>query len=66
MPLHAGRYNSIYENFWTPNNPSNTTPRPDKLTENPYFFESRGYQDGSFVKIRNITVGAMVPARSSR
>jgi TonB-linked SusC/RagA family outer membrane protein len=59
----AGRYNSIYENFWTPSNPSNTTPRPDKLTENPYFFESRGYQDGSFVKVRNVTLGAVIPAR---
>ena len=31
----AGRYNSPAENFWTPNNPSQTTPRPDKNTENP-------------------------------
>jgi TonB-linked SusC/RagA family outer membrane protein len=58
----AGRYNSIRENFWTPNNPSNTTPRPDKNTENPYFFESRGYEDGSFVKLRNVTLGANIPA----
>jgi TonB-linked SusC/RagA family outer membrane protein len=59
----AGRYNSPAENFWTPTNPSNTTPRPDKNTENPYFFESRGYEDGSFLRIRNITVGAQVPQR---
>ncbi|MEO8564220.1 MAG: TonB-dependent receptor [bacterium] len=58
----AGRYNSPAENFWTPNNPSNTTPRPDKNTENPFFSTSRGYEDGSFVKIRNITLGAQVPA----
>jgi TonB-linked SusC/RagA family outer membrane protein len=59
----AGRYNSIAEDFWTPTNPSNTTPRPDKNTESPYFSDSRGYQDGSFVKIRNITLGGTVPAR---
>ena len=59
----AGRYNSIAEDFWTPNNPSNTAPRPDKNTENPYFSGARGYQDGSFVKIRNITLGGTVPAR---
>ncbi len=59
----AGRYNSPKEDYWTPTNPSNTAPRPDKNTENPYFFESRGYQDGSFVKIRNITLGGNVPAR---
>jgi len=59
----AGRYNSIKEDLWTPSNPSNTAPRADKNTENPYFWESRGYQDGSFVKIRNITLGATLPAR---
>ena len=59
----AGRYNSPAENFWTPNNPSQTTPRPDKNTENPFFFESRGYEDGSFVRIRNITLGGQVPQR---
>ena len=59
----AGRYNSPAENFWTPNNPSQTTPRPDKNTENPFFFESRGYEDGSFLRIRNITLGAQVPLR---
>ena len=59
----AGRYNSPAENFWTPNNPSQTTPRPDKNTENPFFFESRGYEDGSFLRIRNITLGGQVPAR---
>jgi TonB-linked SusC/RagA family outer membrane protein len=59
----AGRYNSIAEDLWTPSNPSNTAPRADKNTENPYFWESRGYQDGSFVKIRNITLGGTVPSR---
>ena len=59
----AGRYNSIAEDFWTPTNPSNTAPRPDKNTENPYFSGARGYQDGSFVKIRNITLGTAVPTR---
>jgi TonB-linked SusC/RagA family outer membrane protein len=59
----AGRYNSPAEDFWTPSNPSNTAPRPDKNTENPFFSDSRGYQDGSFLKIRNITLGATVPAR---
>ena len=59
----AGRYNSIYEDYWTPSNPSNTAPRPDKNTEGPYFADARGYQDGSFVKIRNITLGGQIPSR---
>ena len=59
----AGRYNSVAEDYWTPTNPSNPAPRPDKNTESPFFADSRGYQDGSFVKIRNITLGGSVPAR---
>jgi TonB-linked SusC/RagA family outer membrane protein len=59
----AGRYNSPAENFWTPDNPSQTTPRPDKNTENPFYSSSRGYEDGSFLKIRNITLGGQIPAR---
>jgi TonB-linked SusC/RagA family outer membrane protein len=59
----AGRYNGVRVNYWTPENPSNEAPRPDKNTESPYFGESRGYEDGSFVRIRNITVGATVPER---
>jgi len=59
----AGRYNSPAENFWTPANPSQTTPRPDKNTENPFFSDSRGYEDGSFLRIRNITIGAQIPQR---
>ena len=59
----AGRYNGVKVDFWTPNNPSNTAPRPDKNTESPFFSDARGYEDGSFVKIRNITLGATVPDR---
>ena len=59
----AGRYNGVKVDFWTPDNPSNTAPRPDKNTESPFFSDARGYEDGSFVKIRNITVGATVPER---
>jgi hypothetical protein len=59
----AGRYNGVAVDFWTPVNPSNTAPRPDKNTENPVFGDARGYEDGSFVKIRNITLGVSVPQR---
>ena len=59
----AGRYNGIKVDFWTPDNPSNTAPRPDKNTESPFFSDARGYEDGSFVRIRNITMGASVPER---
>jgi hypothetical protein len=59
----AGRYNGVKVDYWTPTNPSNTAPRPDKSTEGPYYGDARGYEDGSFIKIRNITLGATVPER---
>jgi TonB-linked SusC/RagA family outer membrane protein len=59
----AGRYNGVKVDYWTPDNPSNTAPRPDKNTESPFFSDARGYEDGSFVKVRNITLGGTVPER---
>ncbi len=59
----AGRYNGVLVNYWTPTNPSNTDPRPNKNQENPIYGDTRGYQDGSFTRIRNITVGITVPER---
>ena len=59
----AGRYNGVKVNYWTPTNPSNEAPRPDKNTESPYYGDARGYEDGSYIKIRNITLGATVPER---
>jgi TonB-linked SusC/RagA family outer membrane protein len=58
----AGRYNNIYVNYWTPTNPSNTEPRPNAAQENPDFGGIRGYGDGSFIKVRTITVGYTVPS----
>jgi hypothetical protein len=59
----AGRYNGIKVNYWTPTNPSNTDPRPNKNQEFPPFGGTRAYEDGSFTRIRNITLGVTVPDR---
>ena len=59
----AGRYNGLAVDYWTPTNPSNTEPRPNKNQENPTFGDSRAYEDGSFTRIRNITLGVTVPSR---
>ena len=52
----AGRFNNISANYWTPENQSGTEPRPsvDGLGN---FASSRNYKDGSFVRIRDITLG---------
>ena len=53
----AGRYQQIKVDYWTPNNPSNEFPRPNKDQEFPVRNETLIYFDGSFVKIRNINFG---------
>jgi TonB-linked SusC/RagA family outer membrane protein len=57
----AGRYNNLRVNYWTPANPSNTDPRPNAAQENPLYGDARCYQDGSFVRVRSITLGYSVP-----
>jgi TonB-linked SusC/RagA family outer membrane protein len=58
-----GRENSIVRNYWTPNNPTNDYPRLNpRLTRSGW---SRAtvlrYDDGSFVKIKDITLGYTLP-----
>ena len=57
----AGRYNNIAVNYWTPTNPSNTDPRPSLDQERPTNNNALGFEDGSFIRIRSISVGYTVP-----
>ena len=62
----AGRFNNIATNYWTPENQTGTDPRPsvDGLGN---FASARNYKDGSFVRIRDITLGyALSPKLASR
>jgi TonB-linked SusC/RagA family outer membrane protein len=52
----AGRYNNVNVNYWMPNNPSNTDPRPNLDQERPENNSAMGFEDGSFVRIRSISV----------
>jgi TonB-linked SusC/RagA family outer membrane protein len=56
-PNMIGRYNTADREYWTPDNPTNKQPRPEAGVESPLYGSSRGYQDGSFLKIRNIRLG---------
>ena len=55
--------NSSLVNYWTPENPSNAFPRPNSsYSTNNYLLQSTvGYVDGSFVKIRDISLGYNLP-----
>jgi hypothetical protein len=57
---YTGELNQVAVDYWTPQNPSNTYPRPGNV--GPYS-SVLGYSDVSFVRISNITLGYTLPAR---
>jgi TonB-linked SusC/RagA family outer membrane protein len=59
-----GRYNNLDVDYWTPTNPTNAYPRPNSTNANGTVLgSSMTYFDGSFVKIRNITLGYTLPSK---
>lgn len=57
-----GRFNNLNIDYYTPENPTNDFPRPNRNQERPFNHVSLSYFDGSFVKIRNIALGYSLPA----
>ena len=57
------RFNAVDVNYWTPSTPSNEWPRPDQSfgTDTPYN-QLLNYVDGSYLRIRRITLGYTLPA----
>ncbi|TCO08836.1 SusC/RagA family TonB-linked outer membrane protein [Natronoflexus pectinivorans] len=61
-PDMQGRYQSRKIDYWTSDNPTNAYPRPDYGNGGqPTYWSSMNYVDGSFVKVRNISLGYTVP-----
>ncbi|HEY1200907.1 MAG TPA: SusC/RagA family protein, partial [Niastella sp.] len=60
--------NGAKANYWTPENPTNDYPRPNSNISRASlpFASTLGYKDGSFVKIRNITLGYTLPKTLSQ
>ena len=58
--LH-GKLNGIKVDYWTLENPSNTAPRPRDATIN--YFSSLSYQDASYIRLRNLSLGYSFPKR---
>jgi TonB-linked SusC/RagA family outer membrane protein len=58
-----GRYNNLDVNYFTPSNPTNEFPRPNSNQERPNNYNTLSYFDGSYFKIRNITLGCSLPKR---
>jgi TonB-linked SusC/RagA family outer membrane protein len=55
-------------NYWTPSNPSNDFPRADRKfnTSNYNGYISMNFIDGSFVKLKTVTLAYTLPAQMSR
>lgn len=64
--LHLqGRENGASVNYWTPENGSNEFPRPrttSSFASLPYS-STLAYVDGSFLKLRNVTIGYRLPGQ---
>lgn len=54
---------SYKADYWTEENPTNAYPKPNRLNPNSDLINTLGYVDGSFVKIRNITLGYSFPQK---
>ncbi|SKC15804.1 SusC/RagA family TonB-linked outer membrane protein [Dyadobacter psychrophilus] len=67
---NAGAYkpsaleNSSNVDYWTPENPTNAFPRPNSSysTTNYLYQSTLGYVKGSFVKIRDVSLGYNIPS----
>lgn len=57
--LGGGASNAMDLGYWTPENPSNTMPRP-RLTFI-YNISTLRYQDASYFRLRNVTLGYTIP-----
>ncbi len=56
-----GRYNNLDVNYWTPSNPTNDFPLPNRNQERPNNYTALSYFDATFFKIRNIGIGYSLP-----
>lgn len=48
--------------YWTIDNPTNAYPRPNINQERPQKYTTLRYFDGSYIKLRNVTLGYNFPA----
>lgn len=60
-PGLVGRYQSNRVNYWTPTNPSNEYQQPTRTSDVPTYWEALGYRNGSFARVRNISLTYRLP-----
>jgi len=57
-----GNYNNVNVAYWTPKNPTNEWSSANSAQTNPANHSTFGYFDGTFLKIRSLTLGYTLPA----
>ncbi|MDO6801738.1 TonB-dependent receptor [Wenyingzhuangia sp. 1_MG-2023] len=57
----AGRYNNLDVDYWTPENPTNSNPRPNVSQESVYLGSTLTYKDVSFIRVRNLVFTYSLP-----
>jgi TonB-linked SusC/RagA family outer membrane protein len=55
------RNNSVKIDYWTPDNPTNAYPRPNRLYDNIDYETALYYQSSDFLRIKTITLGYTLP-----
>ena len=60
-PGLVGRYQSNKVNYWTPTNPSNEYQQPTQTSDVPLNWEALTYRNGSYARVKNITLTYRVP-----
>ncbi|TDX01101.1 SusC/RagA family TonB-linked outer membrane protein [Dinghuibacter silviterrae] len=58
---YQGNYNNINVNYWTPANHENVYPKPNSASTNTPYSSLLSYFDGTFVKIRSLSLGYTLP-----
>jgi hypothetical protein len=58
---YQGTYNNLKADYWTPTNGQNEFPKPNSASTNPLNRSVLSYFDGSFVKIRTLSLGYNLP-----
>ncbi|RPE12970.1 TonB-dependent receptor [Chitinophaga lutea] len=58
-----GRYNTPLVDYWTPENPTNKFPRPHNGYENPPANGAMYFEDGSHVRLKNVSLGYKLPSK---
>jgi TonB-linked SusC/RagA family outer membrane protein len=56
------RYNNLDVDYWTVDNPTNAFPRPNENQERPRNASTLSYFDGSYLKLRNVSLGYNLPS----